>query len=86
VAANLPPLQKLKLGCLCCCCCLPAAEGLEVIRAVTQVPTFTPNSNSRAFNDFANFIGDDRAAKTKSKWGRPLQAILITSAGVLNGA
>ncbi|KAL4859096.1 Peptidyl-prolyl cis-trans isomerase CYP28 [Chlorella vulgaris] len=61
-------------------------EGLEVIRAVTQVPTFTPNSNSRAFNDFANFIGDDRAAKTKSKWGRPLQAILITSAGVLDGA
>ncbi|EFN53309.1 hypothetical protein CHLNCDRAFT_26066, partial [Chlorella variabilis] len=58
-------------------------ESLEVIRAITAVPTFTPNDNARAFNQFASFIGDERADKTRSKWGRPLQAILITSAGLL---
>lgn len=62
---------------------LPHAESLEVIRAITAVPTFTPNDNARAFNQFASFIGDERADKTRSKWGRPLQAILITSAGLL---
>ncbi|PSC76546.1 peptidyl-prolyl cis-trans isomerase chloroplastic [Micractinium conductrix] len=59
------------------------AEGLDVVAAITQVPTFTPNDNGRAFNQFANFIGDDRAAKTASKWGRPLQAVVITGCGVL---
>ena len=62
---------------------LPHAESLEVIRAITAVTTFTPNDNARAFNQFASFIGDERADKTRSKWGRPLQAILITSAGLL---
>ena len=61
----------------------PPAEGLEVVRAITQVPTFSPNDNSRAFNQFASFIGDERAAKTRAKWGRPLQAVVIVQAGVL---
>lgn len=59
------------------------AEGLEVVAAITKVPTFTPNDNARAFNDFAQFIGDERAAKTRAKWGRPLQAVVITRAGLL---
>lgn len=58
-------------------------EGLDVVASITQVPTFTPNENSRAFNQFASFIGDDRAGKTRAKWGRPLQAVVITKAGVL---
>lgn len=34
------------------------AEGLDVIAAVTQVPTFQPNDNARAFNKFASLIGE----------------------------
>ncbi|KAL4431600.1 hypothetical protein ABPG77_001442 [Micractinium sp. CCAP 211/92] len=59
------------------------SEGLEVVAAITKVPTFTPNDNARAFNDFAQFIGDERAAKTRAKWGRPLQAVVITRAALL---
>ncbi|KAL4458988.1 hypothetical protein ABPG75_013853 [Micractinium tetrahymenae] len=59
------------------------SEGLDVVAAITQVPTFTPNDNARALNDFANFIGDERAAKTRAKWGRPLQVVVITRAGLL---
>lgn len=33
------------------------SQGLDVIVAITQVPTFQPNDNSRAFNRFADFIG-----------------------------
>jgi hypothetical protein len=54
-----------------------------VVRAITEVPTFTPNDTARAYNQFAAFIGDDRAGKARAKWGRPLKAILITAAGVL---
>lgn len=59
------------------------SEGLEVVAAITQVPTFTPNDNARAFNQFAKFIGDERAEKTARKWGRPLQAVVVTNCGLL---
>jgi peptidyl-prolyl cis-trans isomerase B (cyclophilin B) len=61
-------------------CC---AEGLDVVAAITQVPLFTPNDNARAFSKFASLIGDERAAKTRAKWGKPLQAVVIVAAGVL---
>ena len=53
-------------------------EGLDVISSIVAVPTFLPYGNGKAFNDLANFIGDDRASKTKAKWGRPLKAVVIT--------
>jgi hypothetical protein len=58
-------------------------EGLNVVTAVAAVPAFRPDSNLQAFNALANAIGDDRAAKAKATWGRPLKAIVITGTGVL---
>jgi peptidyl-prolyl cis-trans isomerase B (cyclophilin B) len=59
-------------------------EGLDVISAITRVPTFQPpRGNGKSFNDFAKFIGDERASKTSAKWGKPLKAVLITNSGVL---
>ena len=59
-------------------------EGLDTtIAAVAAVPTFQPYGNQKTFNDIANFIGDERASKTKAKWGKPLKAVVITNTGLL---
>ena len=51
---------------------------------VVQVPTFSPGAKARQMNAVAGFLGDDRAAKARAKWGRPLKAVVITSGGLLN--
>ena len=58
-------------------------EGQDVLGVVGTVPTFLPMGNLKAYNDFAKFIGDDRAAKTSAKWGKPLKAVVILGSGVL---
>lgn len=58
-------------------------QGLDVVGAISRVPTFQPSGNLRAFNDLAKLIGDERASKTRAKWGKPLQAIVITNSGLL---
>ena len=60
-----------------------AASSMDVVAAIAQVPTFTPDDNGRQFNALASFIGDERAAKTRAKWGRPLQPVVIVASGVL---
>ena len=54
-------------------------------RRSLQVPTFSPGAKARQMNAVASFLGDERAAKARAKWGRPLKAVVITSGGVLNG-
>jgi hypothetical protein len=49
-----------------------------------QVPTFMPGESARQMNAFATFLGDERAAKAKQKWGRPLKAVVITAGGLLS--
>ena len=49
-----------------------------------QVPTFSPGAKARQMNAVASFLGDDRAAKARAKWGRPLKAVVITDGGTLN--
>ena len=56
---------------------------MGTVAAVTAVPTFSPNESARQMNAVASFIGDERAAKVRAKWGQPLKAVVITSAGVL---
>lgn len=59
-------------------------DGLDVVAAIEGVPTFGPlNSNIRAFNELGRLLGDERASRTASKWGRPLKAVVITGAGEL---
>lgn len=57
---------------------------MDVISSLTLVPTFKPNDNNRALNQFAELIGDDRAQVVRRKYGRPLKAVVITAAGVLS--
>jgi peptidyl-prolyl cis-trans isomerase B (cyclophilin B) len=60
------------------------ADGMDVVSRIAQdVPVFMPDGNLRAFNDLANFIGDERAAKSKAKWSQPLQAVVIVGSGTL---
>jgi len=47
------------------------------------VPTFHPDEKARQMNAVASFLGDERAAKARAKWGRPLKAVVITGGGVL---
>ena len=53
--------------------------------SAVQVPTFSPGAKARQMNAVASFLGDDRAAKARAKWGRPLKAVVITDGGTLNG-
>ena len=58
-------------------------EGFDVIvNIANSVPTFQPNDSLIAYNKFAEFIGDDRASKTRSKWGKPLKAVVIVNSGI----
>lgn len=58
-------------------------EGLGTVSEVTQVPTFSPSGQLRAYNRMASAIGDDRAARARANWGLPLKAVVITSSGEL---
>lgn len=58
-------------------------EGLDTIGAISTVPTFSPGAKARQMNAVASFLGDDRAAKARAKWGRPLKAVVITDGGTL---
>jgi len=59
-------------------------EGFDTISMIGTVPTFSATGNMKAYNDFASFIGDERAATTRLKWGKPLKAVVITESGVLS--
>ena len=56
---------------------------MSTVAAVASVPTFSPNESARQMNAVAGFIGDERAAKARSQWGKPLRAVVITGAGLL---
>lgn len=59
-------------------------SGMDTVSRVTAVPTFKPvNDRLLALNKLGSMLGDERAAKTRKKWGRPLQPVLITGTGIL---
>jgi len=58
-------------------------EGMDVVSRIAAVPTFKPGDRIKAFNELAQFIGDDRASKGRSTWDRPLKAIVISDCGLL---
>ncbi len=55
-----------------------------MVSTVASVPTFNPDSKLRAFNEFARALGDDRAARAKANWGKPIAPVVIMRAGILN--
>eukprot|EP00892_Ulva_mutabilis_P012241 jgi/Ulvmu1/938/UM102_0021.1 len=58
-------------------------DGLDVLREVAGVPTIRANETLERYNAVAQFFGDDRAAKARSRWGKPLEAVVIASVGHL---
>lgn len=58
-------------------------DGLDVLREVATVPTIRANETIERYNAVAQFFGDDRAAKARSRWGKPLEAVIISAAGPL---
>ncbi|KAJ4872186.1 hypothetical protein Rs2_46154 [Raphanus sativus] len=58
-------------------------EGLDVVTSIAAVPTFKPSEKIRQFNDFAEFLGDERAQNARSLWNRPLKTVFISDCGEL---
>jgi peptidyl-prolyl cis-trans isomerase B (cyclophilin B) len=60
-------------------------SGFDAIQAISRVPTFEPDARQRQLNRFAAFIGDDRADNVARRYGRPLRAVVVLKAEVLEG-
>ncbi|KAJ3693441.1 hypothetical protein LUZ60_008921 [Juncus effusus] len=58
-------------------------EGMDVIGTVGSLPTYKPDEKIRQFNDFAIFIGDERAQVARATWNRPLRTVFISDCGVI---
>jgi peptidyl-prolyl cis-trans isomerase B (cyclophilin B) len=56
-------------------------KGMDVVSELAGVPTIRKNETLATYNALAKFLGDDRADKAKSRWGKPLVAVLIMDAG-----
>ena len=56
-------------------------QGYDTIRAMTAVPTFK-SSVPDLYQKVAILLKDERAAKVRAKWGKPLKALVITGAGM----
>lgn len=61
-------------------------EGMDVVTAIAAVPTYKPAERIRQFNDFAEFIGDERAQNARNLWNRPIKSLFISSCGELRVA
>lgn len=57
--------------------------GLDVVTSISSIPTYKPSDNIKQFNDFAEFLGDERAQNARSLWNRPLKTVYISGCGEL---
>ncbi|XP_024395315.1 peptidyl-prolyl cis-trans isomerase CYP28, chloroplastic isoform X2 [Physcomitrium patens] len=60
--------------------------GMDVVAAVSTVPTYKPSDRIQQFNSFAQLLGDDRAASARANWDKPLKSVVIKKCGLLNVA
>ncbi|VVA25074.1 PREDICTED: peptidyl-prolyl cis-trans isomerase [Prunus dulcis] len=61
-------------------------EGLDVVTAIAAIPTYRPSEKIQQFNDFAEFLGDERAMNARALWNKPLKTVYISDCGELNVA
>lgn len=61
-------------------------SGLDVVTAIAAIPTYKPAERIRLFNDFAEFLGDERAQIARAIWNRPLKTVYISDCGELKVA
>ena len=64
------------------------SDVLDITAMRTIIRTLLLASNHdgirlQALNKLGSMLGDERAGKTRKKWGRPLLPVLITDTGVL---
>ena len=50
-------------------------EGMDTISRISEVPVFSPSEKLQVLNSLAKAVGDDRAAKARSSWGKPIQPV-----------
>lgn len=60
--------------------------GMDVVTAIASIPTYKPGERVRQYNDFAEFIGDERAKSARSIWDKPLKTLYISDCGVVKVA
>ncbi|XP_073003744.1 peptidyl-prolyl cis-trans isomerase CYP28, chloroplastic [Typha latifolia] len=58
-------------------------EGMDVVTSIASIPTYKPAERIRQFNDFAEFLGDERAQTARAMWDRPLKTVYISDCGEL---
>jgi peptidyl-prolyl cis-trans isomerase B (cyclophilin B) len=58
-------------------------SGMDVVTAIASLPTYQPAERIRQVNDFAVFIGDERAQVARATWDRPLKIVYISDCGEL---
>lgn len=51
------------------------------MRAIAAIPTYRPDEKIRQFNDFAEFLGDERAQNARANWNKPLKTVYISDCG-----
>lgn len=61
-------------------------SGMDVVTAIATIPTYKPAERIRLFNDFAEFIGDERAQVARTMWNKPLKTVYISDCGELKVA
>ncbi|KAJ0591798.1 putative peptidylprolyl isomerase [Helianthus annuus] len=55
--------------------------GMDVVANISSIPTYKPGERVRQYNDFAEFIGDERAKSARAIWDRPQKTLYISNCG-----
>ncbi|KAJ0606737.1 putative peptidylprolyl isomerase [Helianthus annuus] len=56
-------------------------EGMDVVANISSIATYKPGERVRQYNDFAEFIGDERAKSARAIWDRPQKTLYISNCG-----
>ncbi|KAH0450542.1 hypothetical protein IEQ34_021234 [Dendrobium chrysotoxum] len=59
---------------------------MDIVTTIATIPTYKPAERIRQFNDFAVFLGDERAQIARTMWDRPLRTVYISDCGELQVA
>lgn len=59
---------------------------MDTVTSIAAIPTYKPGERIRQYNDFAEFIGDERAKSARAIWNRPQKTLYISGCGELKVA
>lgn len=58
-------------------------SGIDTVSTIANVPTYAVDKRIQWMNQFAETIGDERAAKARARWTKPQKPVVITACGLL---